>query len=296
RPTVAARGQGIGLSEVLKQFRLLLRRHADAGIHNGKLDPVASVGHLAYPKGDLALLRELAGIAQEIEQNLLEPHGIRGKRAQVLLGFDNEAVLVLRGELSRGADDLVDEPGQIDTLGIEFELAGFDLREVEDLVDEAQEVGPGGIDAAQRLQRLFRAEARRVGDHHLGETDDGVERRAQLVAHAGEELRLALARLRQLPALVLDFVEQPHVLDGDHRLVSKGRNQLDLLVSERTYDRSRQIEHPNRDPRAYQRSPQDGANASTALDRLGPGVFRVDADVGDMNSAPLKRRSPDQRV
>jgi hypothetical protein len=32
---------------------------------------------------------------------------------------------------------------------------------------------------------------------------------AQLVAHAGQELRLALARLRQLPALVLDFIEQP---------------------------------------------------------------------------------------
>jgi hypothetical protein len=34
------------------------------------------------------------------------------------------------GELSRGADDLIDKPGQIDRLGIEFELAGFDLREV----------------------------------------------------------------------------------------------------------------------------------------------------------------------
>src|SRR5262249_55596880 len=52
---------------------------------------------------------------------------------------------------------------QINRLGIEFELAGFDLREVEYLVDEAQEVGPGGIDTAQRFQRLFRAEARRVG-------------------------------------------------------------------------------------------------------------------------------------
>jgi len=29
-----------------------------------------------------------------------------------------------------------------------------------------------------------------------------------------------------------DFVEQPYVLDRDHRLVSEGRKQLDLLVSE----------------------------------------------------------------
>jgi hypothetical protein len=40
------------------------------------------------------------------------------------------------------------------------------------------------VHALQRLLRLFCAEARRVFDHHLGEADDGIERRAQLVAHA----------------------------------------------------------------------------------------------------------------
>ena len=70
---------------------------------------------------------------------------------------------------------------------------------------------------------------------HLADADDGVERRAQLVAHIGEELRLVLARLGELAALVLDFVEQPHVLDRDHRLVGEGRDQLDLLVGERPH-------------------------------------------------------------
>jgi hypothetical protein len=46
-------------------------------------------------------------------------------------------------------------------------------------------------------------------------------------------LRLALARLRQLPALVLDFIEQTHVLDRNHRLVGEGLDQLDLLAGER---------------------------------------------------------------
>jgi hypothetical protein len=151
------------------------------------------------------------------------------------LRFDDEAVLVLLGELPRSADDLIDKSYQIHKLGIEFELTGFDLGEVQNLVDEAKEVGPGSIHAAQRLQRLFRAEARRVGDHHLGQADDGVERRAQLVAHAGEELRLVLARLFELTALVLDFVEEPHVLDGDHRLVGESLDQLDLLVGKRPH-------------------------------------------------------------
>src|SRR5262249_6394913 len=61
----------------------------------------------------------------------------------------------------------------------------------------------------------------------------GVERRAQLVAHAGEELRLVLARQLQLAVLVLDLVEQAHGFDRDHCLVGEGRGQLDLLLGER---------------------------------------------------------------
>src|SRR5262249_18432972 len=152
----------------------------DAAIRDSKLDPVASIGHLARLQLDLTLFGELAGIAQQVEQYLPQPHGVHGEDTQVLLRVDNETVLVLLAELSGGAADLIDKSCQINTLGIEFELAGFDLREVEYLVDQAQEVGPGGIHTAQRLQRLFRAEACRVADHHLGQADDGVERRAQL--------------------------------------------------------------------------------------------------------------------
>ena len=50
RPAVATRGQGIGLGEVLKQFRLLFGAHADAAVRNRKLDPLASVRHLARPR------------------------------------------------------------------------------------------------------------------------------------------------------------------------------------------------------------------------------------------------------
>ena len=40
----------------------------------------------------------------------------------------------------------------------------------------------------------------------------------------GEELRLVLACFGKLAALVLDFVEEPDILNCDHRLVSEGRN------------------------------------------------------------------------
>src|SRR5215813_6393551 len=174
----ALRGRGISLAEFLEQLCLLLRRHADAAVGHGKLDPVAFVNHPSRSQRDFALFGELARIAQQVEQYLPQPHGVHSQCAEVLLGIDDEAVLVLLGKLTGGADDLIDKSYQINMLGIEFELAGLDLREVEYLVDEAQEVSTGGIHAAQRFQRLFRAEARRVADHHLGEPDDGVQRRA----------------------------------------------------------------------------------------------------------------------
>ena len=90
---------------------------------------------------------------------------------------------------------------------------------------EAKEVSPSAIHALQRLLRLFCSEARRVFDHHLGKSDDRVERRAQLVAHAGEELRLVLARQFELTALVLKFSgasaqfgQQARVLNSDDGL------------------------------------------------------------------------------
>ena len=156
-----------------------------------------------------------------------QPHGIDGKRAKFLVRFDQEAVLVLLGELPRGADHLVDQGRQVHGFGVELELAGFDLREVEHLVDEAEKVGAGAMHAAQRLGRLVRAETRRIGDHHLGQTDDGVEGRAQFMAHAGDELRLVLTRQLELPPFLFDFLEQARVLDRQYRLGGEGAQEVD---------------------------------------------------------------------
>ena len=52
--------------------------------------------------------------------------------------------------------------------------------------------------------------------------------------------RLLLQRLGQFARARLHLVEQPHVLDRDHRLVGEGRDQLDLLVGERPHLRADQ--------------------------------------------------------
>ena len=70
----------------------------------------------------------------------------------------------------------------------DLEIAGLHLGHVENAVDHRQQMLAGIVDqlgiflAARRIQhqRVF------LNDH-LGEADDGVERRAQFVAHGGEE-------------------------------------------------------------------------------------------------------------
>ena len=93
-----------------------------------------------------------------------------------------------------------------------------------------KEMAAGAEDAVEGLGVLIC----RLGilAQHLADADDGVERRAQLMAHVGEKLRLMRACLSELAALVLDFVEQPHVLDCDQRLVGEGLQQCDLTFSE----------------------------------------------------------------
>ena len=54
-----------------------------------------------------------------------------------------------------------------------------------------------------------------------------------------------LARDFELAALVLDFVEQPHVLDGDYRLVSESGEQANLFVREGPWPGSREPYHPD---------------------------------------------------
>src|SRR5215813_9798076 len=100
--------RGIGLTEFFEQLCLLFRGHADTGVSDRELDPAATIGNPARPQPDLAFLGELARIAEEIEQDLPEPHGIDGQRTEALLRVNDEAVLVLLGKLSGGADDLLD--------------------------------------------------------------------------------------------------------------------------------------------------------------------------------------------
>ena len=70
---------------------------------------------------------------------------------------------------------------------------------------------------------------RRV-EQQAAHADDGVHRRADLVAHGRQERALGLVGGLGGGARLLRLLEQARVLDRDHRLVGEGLEQRELLV------------------------------------------------------------------
>ena len=71
-----------------------------------------------------------------------------------------------------------------------------------------------------------------------GALDDGVEDRLHVRGRAADDAehlgrcRLMLQRLAQFRVALLEFLEQPDVLNGDDGLIGKGFKKLDLFVGE----------------------------------------------------------------
>jgi hypothetical protein len=73
-------------------------------------------------------------------------------------------------------------------------LPALDLRHVEHVVDQREQQFAAAVDQVEVLaiaRGLDRAE--QPGTHDVGKADDAVQRRAQLVAHMGEEAGLRAA-------------------------------------------------------------------------------------------------------
>ena len=113
-------------------------------------------------------------------------------RPAVQVGIDVEQQLdaflvrALREEVDHFLDDLPD----IEVLRFEAQLAGLDLREVENVVDDGEQRVGGALNR-RREAALARIELRI--QQQLGHAHHAVHRRADFVRHARQELALGLA-------------------------------------------------------------------------------------------------------
>ena len=219
----------VQLLELAEQPVQVRRIDADPGVGDGDLDPVAGP---EGRDGDRASGGcELDRVREEVEHHLLQLAGVGDqgqRRFHLALELDG---LRPRQRLHRG-DNVPRGLLEVDRLHVQVHLAGLDLREVQDVVDQLQKVLAAGVDL------LDEAPARGVIEgsgpsiaEQLREPDDRVERRPQLVAHAGEEPALGAVRaiglrLRQ-PQLLVRLAELPRAL-VDHRLELAGQEPLAL--------------------------------------------------------------------
>src|SRR5688572_31880290 len=91
-----------------------------------------------------------------------------------------------------------------------------------------------------------------------------------------------LARRRLLLQRLLEFVEQPHVLDCDDGLVGESFEQLDLRRIERTHLATTRVQHSNKLPLLAERSRQQGTIAAGGTQGW---KFVLPTDVGNVKRA-----------
>ena len=106
---------------------------------------------------------------------------------------------------------------------------------------------------AQRLVEAFL--------HQFGVAEDGGERRPQLVAHVGDELRLVLAGDLEFAALLGDLLEQASVLERDGGLVGEGLHEADDGLRELARLAPLQDQRAERTLGAEQRDDEGGAQS-----------------------------------
>ena len=186
RAAVAARGRRVGLLEGVEQARQRVGGDAFAGVadleaHQGRLAiALQRLDAQAHP----AVVGELHRIAQQIDQGLRQPRGIAMQVVGRMVGIHHQLQALLACLRAHQVDHPDHHVVEREGLLLQHHLAGFDLGQVQDVVDDLQQVLRRALDLAQALALLGVAGFAR---HQVGQPDDGVHRRADLVAHVGQE-------------------------------------------------------------------------------------------------------------
>ena len=160
----------------------------------------------------MTLVRELESVRQQILQHLLQALGIGEHRLRQARIEPDEEIDVLRfGNVPECPLDVAVQILEQQVRRLDDDRAGLDLRQVQDVVDECQQIVARGMDRLRKFDLLSGQVAARVLAQLIGEDEQAVERRAQLVRHVGQEFGLVLGGEREL--LGFFFQGLPRLLD-----------------------------------------------------------------------------------
>jgi hypothetical protein len=195
-----APGGAVGLGEGLEEAGLGFGGDADAGIADGEADGEDGLwllgggwvgfgggsGEWGDFEGDFALVGKLDGVAEEVDEDLAEAAGVAEEgRGDAVVDEAGEFEVFLLGAFGEEIEGTFDEVADVEEGAVEFEAAGFDAGEVEDIVDDGEEAfGAGAGGFGEIALAVVEGGILEEVEH----TDDAVEWGADFVAHGGEEV------------------------------------------------------------------------------------------------------------
>ncbi len=176
-----------GLREGFKEALLIFGGDADTGVGDGEAGGEfgGTVGEEGEAEGDFALVSELDGVADEVDEDLAEAEFVGGDEEGVVgESGEGEADAFFDGAGAEEAFDFLELSGEGDGGEADIDFAGFDFGEVENFVEEAKEgvarIADGGGEFA-----LVGGE---VGlEQEADHAEDAVHGGADFVAHFGQE-------------------------------------------------------------------------------------------------------------
>src|SRR5688500_12321156 len=152
---------------------------------------------------------ELGGVREQIEQDLPHAAGIADDRFRIPIDVELERSRVFIGQGADGNEEILDGSGERDGLERELDLSRLDLREVEHVVHELEQMVRRLVRSLQPVRLLFVEWAVDVVEQQRVVADDRVDGSPKLVAHRRVEpvasrhgmLELFLARMKLLVEL-----------------------------------------------------------------------------------------------
>lgn len=131
-----------------------------------------------------------------------------------------KAVLILKpkvfncSQVAYAAQHFLNTMAEVECLALQFQPAGLDLADVQNLIDQFQEMSSIVKNVADEPVLLFIERAFQLFREQLRETDNRVQRRTQFMAHAGKELILEAVRLFDLEIAGLQLLILGRQLSG----------------------------------------------------------------------------------
>ena len=149
---------------------------------------------------DFALAGELDGVVDQVGQDLPDAHRVAGDRhRQIVWNVTDHFESFALGRLGKQVRDILDQLAEVEVDALDLQLAGFDLGEIEDVIDDVQQMLAGLVDGIGEAS-LLRTQ-RRVAQQ-LGHAQNTVHRGADFVAHRRQEFALRpAAGFRKIPGL-----------------------------------------------------------------------------------------------